>query len=83
MSGWKRSTYCNIGGCVEVQVVPDWRESSFCLEGGCVSVAHHAGEILVRDSKQPDQAPLRFDADEWRAFVLGVRAGEFDVDGAA
>jgi len=33
--------------------------------------------MMVRDSKNPDSAILRFTADEWSAFVKGVEAGEF------
>jgi hypothetical protein len=51
--------------------------SSFCSGGECVEVAHAGGDILVRDSKNPGQAPLRFDRDEWDTFLEGVRAGEF------
>jgi hypothetical protein len=32
----------------------------------------------VTDTKDPEGPRLRFDASEWRAFVAGVRAGEFD-----
>ncbi|MET9338547.1 DUF397 domain-containing protein [Nonomuraea sp. NPDC003727] len=57
-----------------------WRKSSFsALNGECVQVAHvHDGGVLVRDSKQPDVAVLCFSAGEWRAFLAGVRNGEFD-----
>jgi hypothetical protein len=34
--------------------------------------------VAVRDSKNPDGSRLIFSHDEWRAFVAGVRAGEFD-----
>jgi hypothetical protein len=34
--------------------------------------------VLIKDTKDPDGPQLRFDAAEWRAFVSGIRAGEFD-----
>jgi len=57
-----------------------FRRSSFCGGGGCVEVsATSAGEIFVRDGKnlQEDAPVLRFDAEEWGAFLAGVNAGEF------
>ena len=53
-----------------------FHRSSFCSLGDCVEVAHAADGVLVRDSKNPAQH-LTFDADEWRAFIAGVKAGEF------
>ena len=34
--------------------------------------------ILMRDSKDPDGPVLAFTEDEWRAFIAGVKDGEFD-----
>jgi Domain of unknown function (DUF397) len=47
----------------------------------CVEVAPFPdGGMLMRDSKLGDASPvLRFTAAEWRAFVAGVRDGEFDT----
>ncbi len=55
-----------------------WRRASFCYSGECVEVAAQDGMILLRDSREPHGSVLRYTADEWRAFVRGVRAGEFD-----
>jgi hypothetical protein len=55
-----------------------WRRSSFCASGSCVEVGTDGAWILVRDSKTPGTAPLRFDAGEFSAFLDGVRSGEFD-----
>lgn len=57
-----------------------WRVSSLCSGNGeCVAVARlPSGHVLVKDTKEPAGPQLRFDASEWRAFVAGVRAGEFD-----
>ena len=54
-----------------------WRRSSRCGSNACVEVGEMDAEILVRDSKDPEAAPLRFTRDEWAAFVAGVKAGEF------
>lgn len=35
--------------------------------------------IAVRDSKHPDLPALGFNAAEWKAFVAGVKSGEFDL----
>jgi hypothetical protein len=58
-----------------------WVKSSFSFANGdCVEVASLAdGLVGVRDSKDSDGPVLRFTSSEWRAFVGGVRNGEFDV----
>ena len=55
-----------------------WQRSSFCANGSCVEVAREGETVLLRDSKRLAQAPLRFDLQEFSAFVAGVRNGEFD-----
>jgi hypothetical protein len=57
-----------------------WRRSSRCSsESTCVEVALlNSGLIGIRDAKQPDGSPfLTVDRDSWRAFLHGVKAGEF------
>lgn len=58
-----------------------WLRSSFCQGASdtCVDVALGPGDIGVRDSKAPDGPVLRFTAEEWEAFLLGVRNGEFEL----
>jgi hypothetical protein len=56
---------------------PRWHKASGCGSGTCVEVAKVGDRFLVRDSKNPDIAPLSFTIDEWSAFVTGVRDGEF------
>lgn len=56
-----------------------WRKSSFSNTGSCVEVALGSEQIGVRDSKDPNGPSLTFTQAEWRAFVLGVRDGEFDL----
>ncbi|MEV0896604.1 DUF397 domain-containing protein [Actinoplanes sp. NPDC049802] len=57
--------------------VPAWRKSSRCGTSTCVEVAKVNDQYLIRDSKNPEAAPLSFDQNEWNAFVEGVAAGEF------
>ena len=39
------------------------------------------GMILVRDTKDHGRGPVhRYTPKEWRAFIAGVRNGEFDLD---
>jgi hypothetical protein len=39
--------------------------------------------IILRDSKEPAGAVLRYTGAEWRAFISGVKAGDFDGLGLA
>jgi hypothetical protein len=59
-----------------------WRKSSYSNENGgnCVEVADLPdGGRLVRDTKDQGRGPvLRFTEAEWRAFIAGVKDGEFD-----
>ena len=58
---------------------PAWKKSSFSNGGGCVEAAPLGdGLIGVRDSKNPDAGHQVYNAHEWRAFLAGVRNGEFD-----
>jgi hypothetical protein len=58
-----------------------WVKSSLSLaNGNCVEVAGLPdGGIGVRDSRDPDGPVLRLTPDEWRAFLGGVRDGEFGL----
>jgi len=62
---------------VKIDMTPQWQKSSYCGTNACVEVAQTSDAVLVRDSKNPQAAPLAFTADEWSAFLLGVQAGEF------
>lgn len=60
----------------------EWFKSSFSgVNGNCVEVKlGDDGSASVRDTKQAGSGPvLSFTSGEWRAFVAGVRQGEFDV----
>lgn len=59
-----------------------WTKSTRSQEGqSCVewSLDFNPGLVAVRDSKNPTGPALVFSADEWSAFVGGVRDGEFDI----
>jgi hypothetical protein len=65
---WITSSACETGDCVEVMA---------CDTGACVEVFASTGNgdgggmVYVKKNS--------FTYGEWRAFVKGVRAGEFDV----
>lgn len=59
-----------------------WRKSSLSngTGGDCVEVADNLpGIVAVRDSKDPHGPTLIFNPSEWKAFVSGVKGGEFDL----
>ena len=65
-----------------------WFKSSFSgNDDCCVEVNIAPDHVLVRDSKfqrggsndSTQQPILEYTTDEWRAFVAGVKAGEFDL----
>lgn len=62
-----------------------WRHSSICQgsDATCVDVAIRDAHVAVRDSKNPHGPVLGFTFAEWQAFLLGVRAGEFELPTAA
>ncbi|MEK7453196.1 MAG: DUF397 domain-containing protein [Patescibacteria group bacterium] len=45
----------------------------------CVSVQILDDEVKVRDTKDPNKTTLTFNHNEWRAFLKGVKGGEFDL----
>jgi Domain of unknown function (DUF397) len=57
----------------------EWRRSSACGEAGCVEVARRPGLVAVRDSKRAGVDPLVLTEAEWTAFLVGAKAGEFDL----
>jgi hypothetical protein len=57
-----------------------WSKSSYSNNNGsCVELRRDGTEVLVRDTKDRNGATLRFTADEWDAFVLGAKDGQFDL----
>lgn len=56
---------------------PHWRRSRRCSTGACVEVARTSGHLMVRDSKNLGARPISFTAEQWTAFVAGVKSGAF------
>jgi hypothetical protein len=56
-----------------------FRRSSYCSNTTCVEVAA-ANDVRVRDGKNPGEAVLSFESGAWRAFMAGVKVGQFDLD---
>lgn len=58
-----------------------WRQSSHSGGSGgeCLEVAQLAGDIGMRDSKNPEGPHLVFDIADWRASARRVRRGEHDL----
>lgn len=56
-----------------------WQKSSFSGGGGeqCVEIAEHNGDILMRESDDPN-AITTTSRVKFAAFIAGVKAGEFD-----
>lgn len=59
---------------------PVWRKSRRCDSATCVEAASLDGDILLRDSKDPDGPTLRFTREEWSAFLAGVKNGDFQFN---
>ncbi|HET6529636.1 MAG TPA: DUF397 domain-containing protein [Actinoplanes sp.] len=48
-----------------------------CSSGACIEVAKVADRILIRDSKNPEAAPLSFSGKEWEEFVRAIKDDVF------
>jgi hypothetical protein len=58
-----------------------WRKAAHSSGqgGACVEVASNLpGIVAVRDSKDPSGPALTFTPDQWRVFLSGATAGQFD-----
>jgi hypothetical protein len=50
-----------------------WTRSSRCTpHNNCVEIRFDANSVGVRDSKNVDALPLKFDFGRWTAFVTGL-----------
>ena len=54
----------------------DWRKSSYSLGNGeCIEIAAtDASVVMIRDSKNPNGAPILCAAAEWRSFLSAVKS---------
>lgn len=59
---------------------PSFERSSYCANSCCLEVAlvPRLGKVYVRNSQSPG-AQIAFSAEEWRAFLAGVKSKEFDI----
>ncbi|MEU7021564.1 DUF397 domain-containing protein [Streptomyces sp. NPDC046203] len=57
----------------------EWQRSSFSGGNGpnCVEVGAHDGQIVMRESDDPSIV-VTTSREKLAAFILGVKAGEFD-----
>jgi hypothetical protein len=53
-----------------------WQRSSSCSDSACVEVDTSLDVVRLRNSKEPGRV-VEFDPAEWKAFLDGVRRGEF------
>ncbi|MFI6455457.1 DUF397 domain-containing protein [Streptosporangium amethystogenes] len=65
-----------------------WRISTRSENGGgnCVEagpLADGSGRVAVRHSHRPDGEVIIYTRAEWKAFVGGVKDGEFDFSGTS
>ena len=57
---------------------PRWHRAKRCGSAACIEVAKIGNDrYLIRDSKNPDAAPLEFTGEEWTAFTRGLEEGDF------
>ncbi len=59
-----------------------WRKSSYSGSNGgnCVEIADNLpGTVAVRDSKDSGGPALAFTPDDWRAFTVAIKTGEFNL----
>jgi hypothetical protein len=56
-----------------------WRRGTRCTHADCVEVAFLSAHVAVRNSKDEQAGVLLFTPAEWKAFLAGVRHGDFDL----
>lgn len=64
-----------------MKVPHTYKISSLCggCGCGCVGVAMEDGAIYVTNTTTADSPVTRFTPEEWKAFIAGVKNGEFDL----
>ena len=90
MITWKKSTFSQVNGCVELGwrassfsaegncVELGWRTSSFTDRGNCVQLADDDQFVHLRNSNRIDDGELVLSRGAIGAFIRGARSGEFD-----
>jgi hypothetical protein len=60
----------------------NFKKSSFsgAVNPNCVEVGFVAAEVLLRNSRDRHGLVLHFTPEEWKAFIAGAKAGEFDLN---
>ncbi|MDP9207359.1 MAG: DUF397 domain-containing protein [Actinomycetota bacterium] len=58
---------------------PSWRKSARCGTAACVEVLTDRAFVGMRSSLAPQGPALSFSHDAWADFVVGIKAGEFDL----
>lgn len=62
------------------ETIKDWFKSSASTgANNCVEVRVHTSGVDVRNSQDPHGPSVQFTPDEWGAFLVGAREGEFDL----
>jgi hypothetical protein len=74
---WDRETVTEEHGMPSSTDRPEWRRASSCSGGNCIEVAKDGDRVLIRNSRSAGSAGLSFSADEWNAFIEGVKKDEF------
>jgi hypothetical protein len=64
----------------KIAAISPWLKSSLShANGNCVEIADLSnGQVGMRDSKDVTGPMLDFPSEEWKAFLGGIRNGEFN-----
>ncbi|WP_216213418.1 DUF397 domain-containing protein [Amycolatopsis aidingensis] len=83
MADYAAKTDYNPNTAASLFQAANWQKS-FASEpngGNCVEVNLGHGLVGLRDTKLAESPVFVFDADEWTAFLVAVKAGQFDLPG--
>lgn len=57
----------------------EWTGPENCESSACVEARVRGSKIEVRNSTDPAGPSVKFTKEEWREFIGGVHAGDFDL----
>jgi len=57
---------------------PKWHRAALCEGGQCLEIGILGEFVMVRKSTDSGGTWVTLSRDEWHAFVVGVKNGEFD-----